>query len=546
MNNNEPQNFFDSRTITAILIVMVTFVGWQTYMTRKYPEAMSGKKPAPVTAENPVAADGGQAQPQVKAPGLNQVAQSVPADPTQLEAPQTEKFVTFTSETLDFQISSRGMGLKNIKLNKYKDRKGDVVDFGQPDTQTLSLETRLLGRPEALNFNIEKINDTHFVGRASVGSLQIAKTMEVDPDKYLIQYKVNVTGDDDRFVGLTTSLTEEVHPFGESSFIMPLFEKQEFYLHTAETDERLIIDEEDNQSSWSKVKLATLGSQYFTQAILDRSAIMPEAKGSVDHKARSAALNLQYSVLNKGAAFDLDYMAFVGPKSHSLLVSINEDLAKVVDFGWFNWIGRQILAMLNWFHGLVGNWGVAVILLTICVRFMVLPFNVYSYKSMKAMQVIQPQIQALRDRYKDDQAKQQQEIMALMKENRVNPLGGCLPVLLQFPIWLALYQVLGNSIELYQADFGLWIHDLSLKDPFYILPVLMGVTMFIQQKITPTTMDPAQAKVMLFMPLIFIVFMFPLPSGLTLYMWVGAIFSVLQQLYFMRDGSGSLFPSRVK
>lgn len=546
MNNNEPQNFFDSRTITAILIVMVTFVGWQTYMTRKYPEAMSGKKPAPVTAENPVAADGGQAQPQVKAPGLNQAAQSVPADPTQLEAPQTEKFVTFTSETLDFQISSRGMGLKNIKLNKYKDRKGDVVDFGQPDTQTLSLETRLLGRPEALNFNIEKINDTHFVGRASVGSLQIAKTMEVDPDKYLIQYKVNVTGDDDRFVGLTTSLTEEVHPFGESSFIMPLFEKQEFYLHTAETDERLIIDEEDNQSSWSKVKLATLGSQYFTQAILDRSAIMPEAKGSVDHKARSAALNLQYSVLNKGAAFDLDYMAFVGPKSHSLLVSINEDLAKVVDFGWFNWIGRQILAMLNWFHGLVGNWGVAVILLTICVRFMVLPFNVYSYKSMKAMQVIQPQIQALRDRYKDDQAKQQQEIMALMKENRVNPLGGCLPVLLQFPIWLALYQVLGNSIELYQADFGLWIHDLSLKDPFYILPVLMGVTMFIQQKITPTTMDPAQAKVMLFMPLIFIVFMFPLPSGLTLYMWVGAIFSVLQQLYFMRDGSGSLFPSRVK
>lgn len=545
MNNHEPQNFFDARTITAILIVMVTFVGWQTYMARKYPDTMSGKKPAP-TAETPAAQNPSAPADTAKAPAGAQT-KTVPADPTKLEAaPQAEKIIAFTSENLSFEISSRGMGLKSIKLNKYKDRKGDVVDFGQPDTQTLSLETRLLGRQEPLHFSIEKINDTHFVGRASVGTLQIAKTMEIDPDKYLIQYKINVTGEDERFIGLTTSLTEEVHPFGESSFLMPLFEKQEFYLNTAETDERLIIDKEDKQASWSKVKLATLGSQYFTQAIMDRSAIMPEAKGSVDHKAKSATLNLQYSVLNKGAAFDLDYMAFVGPKSHSLLVGINEDLAKVVDFGFFNWIGRQILSMLKWFHGLVGNWGVAIILLTIGVRFLVLPFNVYSYKSMKAMQAIQPQLQALRERYKDDPAKQQQETMALMKEHRVNPLGGCLPVLLQFPIWLALYQVLGNSIELYQADFGLWIHDLSLKDPFYILPVLMGVTMFIQQKITPTTMDPAQAKVMLFMPLIFIFFMFPLPSGLTLYMWVGAIFSVLQQLYFMRDGSAAAAPSRVR
>jgi YidC/Oxa1 family membrane protein insertase len=165
----------------------------------------------------------------------------------------------------------------------------------------------------------------------------------------------------------------------------------------------------------------------------------------------------------------------------------------------------------------------------------VLPFNVYSYKSMKAMQVIQPKIQALRERYKDDQQKQQQEMMALMRENKVNPLGGCLPVLLQFPIFIALYQVLGNSIELYQAPFGLWIHDLSLKDPFYILPVLMGVTMFIQQKITPNTMDPAQARIMLMMPLIFTFFMVTLPSGLTLYMWIGAVFSVLQQLWFMRE-----------
>ena len=191
--------------------------------------------------------------------------------------------------------------------------------------------------------------------------------------------------------------------------------------------------------------------------------------------------------------------------------------------------------MLRAFYGMVGNWGVAIICLTLVVRILVLPANIYSYKSMRAMQVIQPQIKALREKFKDDQVKQQQEMMALMKAHKVNPVGSCLPVLLQFPIFIALYQVLGNSIELYQAPFGLWIHDLSLKDPFYILPVLMGLTMFVQQKITPNTMDPAQAKVMLMMPLLFTFFMVSLPSGLTLYMLVGAIFSVAQQMYFMKQ-----------
>jgi YidC/Oxa1 family membrane protein insertase len=206
-----------------------------------------------------------------------------------------------------------------------------------------------------------------------------------------------------------------------------------------------------------------------------------------------------------------------------------------VDFGFFDWIAQHILTMLRWFYSVVGNWGLAIILLTVVVRLLVLPFNLYSYKSMRAMQAIQPQIQALRERYKEDQQTQQQEMMRLMRDNKVNPLGGCLPVFLQFPIFIALYQVLGNSIELYQAPFILWIHDLSLKDPYYILPVLMGLTMFTQNKITPNTMDPAQAKVMLMMPLVFTFFMVSLPSGLTLYMLVGAVFGVLQQLYFMRD-----------
>jgi YidC/Oxa1 family membrane protein insertase len=276
--------------------------------------------------------------------------------------------------------------------------------------------------------------------------------------------------------------------------------------------------------------VASVGSQYFTQALVDKSDVIPDAKGIVNPVTKSAELILQYPLLNRGQGLNLQFEAFIGPKLHSTLSAVDDGLARVVDFGFFNWIGKHILGLLRFFHELSGNWGWAIILLTLLVRVLVLPFNIYSYKSMRAMQAVQPQIQALREKYK---------ILGLMRSNKVNPLGGCLPVILQFPIFIALYQVLGNSIELYQAPFALWIHDLSLKDPFYILPVLMGGTMFIQQKITPNTMDPAQAKILLFMPLIFTFFMVTLPSGLTLYMWVGSVFSVLQQLYFLKQSNTS-------
>ncbi len=530
MNNEEP-NFFNAQTIVAILLVGLTFVGWQMYMQKKYPNM--NKKPV---AEAPAGIPGAvEVKPTDE---KNPVASNTTMKPSNLtNAP--EKLTSFQSENLSFDISSRGMGLKNVRVHKFKDRKGGTVELGHPEESALSFETRLLGREEALPFSVEKVNDRLFVGRATVGKLQVAKTMEIIPEKYLVEYKVQVTGEDDRFVGLTTYMTEDVVPHPPdhgffSSFLAPPIEKQEFYIDASDTHDRLAFTQEDLQKSWSRVKVASIGSQYFTQAILDKSTVLPEVKGRTNHQNLYADLMLQYTALNKGAPFDLNYQGFVGPKSHQLLSAVDENLGKVVDFGFFHWIGRHILDLLKWFFSLTSNWGWSIILMTIVVRICLLPFNVYSFKSMKAMQAIQPQIQAMREKYKDDQVKQQQEMMALMKTNKVNPLGGCLPVFLQFPIFIALYQMLGNSIELYQAPFTLWIYDLSLKDPFYILPVLMGVTMFMQQKLTPNTMDPAQAKIMLMMPLIFTFFMVSLPSGLTLYMWVGAVFSVLQQLYFLR------------
>ena len=540
MNNEETPNFFDTRTVTAIVLVAGIFLGWQYYMHKKYPGAFD-KKATPME-------QAGQAAPTAGAPaeGVKPVTDAPAAIPPELAKGAPESVTEYQSQTLSFRLSSKGMGLKDVLVRQYKDRAGHPISLGHPDQTSLPLETRLTGHAEPLDFEIRKLNDNLFVGRAKNGAMEITKTVEVVPETYLFKAKISTKGAEDGFIGLTTVLAEEVEPVASGSFLLPQFEKQEFYVETPDSHERdAFKKDEDVQKSWSQVKMASVGSQYFTQAVLDKSAIIPEGKARVVHAQKTAEVLLQYPVLNKTEGLNLEYWGFLGPKSHDLLMEIDPQLAKVVDFGFFNWIARHILALLKWFYALVGNWGLAIILLTICVRALVLPFAVYSQKSMKKMQVIQPRLQELRERYKDNQQKQQQEIMALMKDNQVNPVGGCLPVFLQFPIFIALYQVLGHSVELYQAPFGLWIHDLSLKDPYYILPVLMGITMFIQTKMTPTTVDPAQAKIFLLMPVLFTFFMISLPSGLTLYMFVGAVFSVIQQFYLNSKPVGpTMAPTR--
>jgi YidC/Oxa1 family membrane protein insertase len=533
---NDSQNFLDSRTIMAIVLVGAIFVGWQSYMQHKYPDvytkktdATSGQAPATNgSATQSPATEGNGAKTQT--PGTTQTSET----PVQV-ANAAERLTHYESDNLSFDISSHGMGVRNFFIRKYKNRKGETVELGHEEQGLLPLETRLLGHQDALDFQVEQINPNLFVGHATVGNVSITKTVEIDSLKYVLDFKVQASGSDDRFIGLSTAMTDEIESTPSTASLLPQRQKQEFFVDTAEGKDRVVFAKDNVQKSWNKVKMASVGSQYFTQAILDQSKIMPDAKANLNRAGRAADLILQYPVLNKGDNFELNYIAFVGPKSLSLLRSVSEELIKVVDFGMFSWIGFHILELLKAFYALCGNWGLAIICLTVVVRLFVLPVNIYSYKSMRAMQAIQPQIQAMRARYKDDQPKQQQEMMALMRTNKVNPVGGCLPIFLQFPIFIALYQVLGNSIELYQAPFGLWIHDLSLKDPYYILPVLMGLTMFVQQKITPNTMDPAQAKVLLMMPLIFTFFMVSLPSGLTLYMLVGAAFSVAQQSYFMKQ-----------
>jgi YidC/Oxa1 family membrane protein insertase len=225
------------------------------------------------------------------------------------------------------------------------------------------------------------------------------------------------------------------------------------------------------------------------------------------------------------------YVIFV-KKEYDFLKSLGDSLHLTVDFGMFAFLAVPMLWLLKFFHGLVANFGWAIVLLTLLIRLLTFPLQWSSLKGMKKMQTLQPQLAKLKEKYKDDPMAMQKETMEIFKKSGVNPLSGCFPLLLQMPIFFALYSVLYNAVELVGADFVGWIHDLSTKDPYYILPIAMAVAMFVQQKITPTTItDKMQQRIFLFMPLIFGFFMKDLPSGLSLYIFVSTIAGILQQIF---------------
>jgi YidC/Oxa1 family membrane protein insertase len=233
---------------------------------------------------------------------------------------------------------------------------------------------------------------------------------------------------------------------------------------------------------------------------------------------------------------------YIGPKEEEYLEGAPNQLSRALHFGFFDFLAKPLLMGLNWFYNYVGNYGVAIMLLTICIKILFWPLSQKSYKSMNKMKKIQPMMTKVREKYKDDRQKMNQEMMQLYKTYKVNPAGGCFPMLIQIPVFFGLYQALLGSIELRHAIFikylpftdYIWLADLSAKDPFYITPLIMGATMFLQQKLTPSPGDPTQAKIMLFMPLIFTFMFLNFPSGLVVYWLINNVLSIGQQWLMLR------------
>jgi len=225
---------------------------------------------------------------------------------------------------------------------------------------------------------------------------------------------------------------------------------------------------------------------------------------------------------------------YLGPKDQDRLAEISENLDLTIDYGWLWWVAQPLFWLLQMMFAIAGNWGWAIVLLTILVKLAFFPLSAASYRSMANMRRVAPKLTSLREQYGDDRQKLSQEMMALYKKEKINPLGGCLPILVQMPVFIALYWVLMESVELRQAPFMLWLEDLSLKDPYFILPLIMGASMFIQMQLNPTPPDPMQARVMKLMPVIFTVFFLFFPAGLVLYWVVNNILSIAQQYYITK------------
>jgi len=276
---------------------------------------------------------------------------------------------------------------------------------------------------------------------------------------------------------------------------------------------------------------------YFIAAILPADTSVPH------HYYSSVLADNQFAVgaftpaleIPAGAAADMDMRLYVGPKIQSVLAETAEGLELTVDYGALWFIGKPLFRCLVWLHELTGNWGWSIILVTVLLKILFYHLSAAGYRSMANMRRVQPRLKAIQERHKDDRARLNQAMMQIYKEEKINPFGGCLPILIQIPVFIALYWVLLESVEMRQAPFVMWIRDLSAPDPYWILPLIMGVTMFIQQKLNPAPMDPVQEKVMQIMPFAFTIFFGFFPSGLVLYWVANNILSIAQQWLITRN-----------
>jgi YidC/Oxa1 family membrane protein insertase len=283
---------------------------------------------------------------------------------------------------------------------------------------------------------------------------------------------------------------------------------------------------------------------YFVGALLPRGSSAYEFYSTVTARDSQPHYHIGYksvepTVVPAGRQGSLNARLFVGPKEQKRLTEENQQLELTVDYGWLTPISSPLFWLLTYIHRTVQNWGVSIILLTLLVKLVFYPLSAASYKSMAKMKNLQPRMKTLKERFGDDKQKFQQAMMEVYKKEKINPLGSCLPIVIQIPVFISLYWVLLESVELRQAPFMLWIKDLSVQDPYYVLPLLMGASMFGQTILNPTPVDPMQKNIMLAMPVMFTIFFLWFPAGLVLYWLVNNLLSIGQQWVITRKIAAS-------
>ncbi|MCK9418206.1 MAG: membrane protein insertase YidC [Nitrospirae bacterium] len=378
---------------------------------------------------------------------------------------------------------------------------------------------------DAVRLGMDKKSETLVLTYAGPAGLRIEKRLTFYNDEYKVDVVVNTSGLDGYDLSLGTDFGLADKTSSDASGRVALVDQ---------TDGK-VLSEKIEDIKGEVQHAGAIGwfgqaDKYFTATIIYGGQGLVTGKRTTAPKEVGDLLTTALTVKEKPEA--RAFTLYAGPKSYSQLQSYGHGLEQMVDYGWFGILAKPMFWLMKQFYALTGNYGIAIILLTIVVRILLFYPSLKSAMSMEEMKKIQPQILALREKLKKDPSKMNTEMMKLYKDHKVNPVGGCLPMLLQLPFFVALYNVLSVSIELRHASFiSFWIKDLSVFDPFYILPVLMGVSMILTMKMTSSTPDPQQAKIMMFMNIAFI-FMFAwLPAGLLLYITLSNVLSIVQQLY---------------
>lgn len=532
------------RNILLIALALVSFLLYTKWQEYKNPapqthavEQTQSNSSLPATATAPNALD------------------PVPAQQHQ----STGKTIQVKTDVLTLTIDTVGGDVINAELNKYdatlKSKAPFVLLEDKPGKQYIA-QSGLVG-PQGIDLSTSdrpdyKVSADSFTLANGQNELRVPMTYTKDGITYTktyilkrgsyavnVQYDVQNDSGKNATVGMYAHLRQNTaneksggltnHSYHGAAY-STADKRYEKYSFKDMKSSNLSIDLKNGQGWVAMIQ------QYFATAWVPRNAAGTDIYSRMVGNFADIGVRMPNKTIANGQQATFDATLWVGPQLQNKMAAVAPNLDLVVDYGWLWFIAKPLHSLLAFIHGFVGNWGIAIIILTFLVRGAMYPLTKAQYTSMAKMRMLQPKIQAMKERIGDDRQRMSQEMMELYKKEKVNPLGGCFPIVLQMPIFLALYWALMGSVELRHAPFFGWIHDLSAADPYYILPVLMGVSMFFIQKMSPTTVtDPMQQKIMMFMPVGFTVFFVFFPSGLVLYWLVSNIVTLIQQTLIYRQ-----------
>ncbi len=547
-----------TRLLLAILLTFLVFVAWEFFFSPR-PEMPLPQDQAQTRApEKPV---------ETTPPPAAQAPADTSAEPAALATPAAARegrLVTVDTPQYKIVLTENGGVIQSLTLKQFRESvSGDAALKSLIDSDGVNNNLRFgfeRGGVPGLDGAVYTVQGGYdqvmvkdkpeqvVLAWVSPGGVEIRKTLTFRPDSYLIDIAVQVTN---RGVGpIKDKATLAVSRVMDESPSRVVFEGLSGVIDD-HLKEIAVGDVEDDEGHAGQIDWVGIVDRYFMSALIPAektSSSMQVAKGAFNTVTNTLVLDEVNIPAGQSQVFG--YKAFYGPKHTNLLRAYGHNLAKAINFGWFDFLAKPALWFMNLIYSVIPNYGIAIILLTVMTKIILWPLGNKSYKSMNEMKRMQPLMAEIREKYKDDKKKMNEEMMGLYRTYKINPMGGCLPMLVQLPVFLALYNMLYGSIELRHAPFVGWITDLSSPDrlfsfgfsiPFMeppygipVLTVIMGATMFLQQKMSPPPGDPAQAKIMLFLPIIFTFIFINFPAGLVLYWLINNILSIAQQYYIQR------------